>query len=159
CFKIDLFKSRALALQRRAFHLILKYLYDTLPENLSYVHEDHFFALLENEGNARIDFPHNLNVEKTYQQIRFYFQNQAAVHPSMLEEQLHVPGQIVLHDGSILSARFIDIPDEQSEHTYLGTSENPAMPLHIRTRQAGDRMRWTGLEGTKQVKGIFIDAK
>src|SRR5699024_5854634 len=112
CIKIDLFKSRALALQRRAFHLILKYLYDTLHENLSYVHEDHFFALLENEGNARIDFPHKLKVEKTYQKIRFYFQNHVSEHPFMLEEKLDVPGEIVLHDGSILSARFIDIPKE-----------------------------------------------
>src|SRR5699024_12078207 len=30
CFKIDLFKSHAIALQRRAFHLILMYLYDKL---------------------------------------------------------------------------------------------------------------------------------
>ena|SRR5690625_189718 len=159
CFKIDLFKSRALALQRRAFHLILKYLYDTLPENLSYVHEDHFFSLLENEGNARIDFPRNLKVEKTYQQIRFYFQSQVSEHPFMLEEKLDVPGEIMLHDGSILSARFIDIPEEQNEHSYLCTSENTAIPLHIRTRQAGDRMSWKGLEGTKKVKDIFIDAK
>src|SRR5699024_12402355 len=77
----------------------------------------------------------------------------------MLEEKLDVPGEIVLHDGSILSARFIDIPEEQNEHTYLCTSENTAMPLHIRTRKAGDRMSWKGLEGPKKVKDIFIDAK
>src|SRR5699024_11328059 len=136
-----------------------KYLYDTLHENLSYVYDDHFYALLENEGNARIDFPHNLKVEKTYQKIRFYFQNQVSKRPFMLEEKLDVPGEIVLHDGSILSARFIDIPKEQNEHTYLCTSENTAMPLHIRTRQAGDRMSWKGLEGTKKDKDKSIETK
>src|SRR5699024_3870337 len=119
----------------------------------------HFFALLENEGNARIDFPYNLKVEKTYQKIRFYFQNHVSEHPFMLEEKLDDPGEIVLHDGSILSARFIDIPKEQNEHTVLSIDENTAMHLQTRTRQAGDRMSSKGLEGTKKVKDIFIDAK
>lgn len=159
CFEIDMFKSRALALQRRTFHLILKYLYNKLPENLSYAHEDHFFALLENKGNARIDFPCKLKVEKSYQQIRFYFQHQVSEHPVIPGGVLNVPGEIVLHDGSILSAVYTDEPIEQDEHSYLCTTESIAMPLHIRARQAGDRMSWKGLEGTKKVKDIFIDAK
>ena len=43
-FEIDLFKTHAFALQRRAYHLILNYLYIDLPKDLSYVHEEQFFA-------------------------------------------------------------------------------------------------------------------
>src|SRR5699024_10633681 len=45
-FKSAAFKSYPTALQRRAYHLILNYLYDKLPKNLSYIPEDDFFRLL-----------------------------------------------------------------------------------------------------------------
>src|SRR5699024_1849075 len=33
------------------------------------------------------------------------------------------------------------------------------LPLHIRTRRAGDRMSWKGLNGSKKIKDVFIDEK
>lgn len=159
-FEIDLFKSHAHALQRRAYHLILNYLYNTkLPENLSYVHEAQFFALLEaNKGNVQIDFPRNLKLEKSYQKLNFFFQSQT-FHIRSFQEKLNIPEEVELPDGSKVTAIYTDIPREQDEYTYLCVSEEIAMPLHIRTRQAGDRMGWKGLDGSKKIKDIFIDAK
>lgn len=158
--EIDLFKSRALALQRRAYHLILNYLYDKLPENLSYVHEEDFFALLEaDKGNVRIDFPHNLKLERSYQEIRFYFQNESAHHPAF-EKELNVPGQTSLENGSVITAVYTEsLPREEDEYTYICPAGEVAVPLHIRTRRAGDRISWKGLNGSKKIKDIFIDAK
>src|SRR5699024_1699855 len=66
-FKIAAFKSYPTALQRRAYHLILNYLYDELPKNLSYIHEDDFFRLLESKaGHVQIDFPRVLKVKRSY---------------------------------------------------------------------------------------------
>lgn len=159
-FEIDLFKSHAHALQRRAYHLILNHLYNNkLPENLSYVHEAHFFALLEaNKGNVQIDFPRNLKLERSYQKLNFFFQDQVFQIPSF-QERLNIPGETELQDGSKVTAMYTDTPREQAEHTYLCATEKIALPLHIRTRQAGDRMSWEGLEGSKKIKDIFIDAK
>lgn len=157
--EINQFKSHALALQRRAYHLILNYLYDKLPENLSYVHEADFFALLEvNRGNVQIDFPCNLKLEKSYQKIRFYFQSRDARQP-VHEETLHVPGQISLENDSIITAVYTDVIPEEDEHTYICPAEGVSIPLHIRTYRAGDRMSWRGLQGSKKIKDIFIDAK
>src|SRR5699024_4778765 len=115
-----------------------------LPENLSYVHEADFFALLEaGKGNVQIDFPHNLKLEKSYQQIRCYFQNQDSNQPDF-EEILHVPGKISLDNGAAITAIYTESLPEEDEYTYICPAGKVAVPLHIRTRRAGDRMSWKG---------------
>lgn len=44
CFAAEAFSELPQALQRRAFHLILNYLYGTLPKDLSYIHEVNFLT-------------------------------------------------------------------------------------------------------------------
>lgn len=157
--KIDHYKSRPLALQRRVFHLILNYLYDGFPKDLSYIHEEYLFALMENEkSNAQIDFPRQLKVEKSYGELAFYFLTQPSYSISY-HEVLKVPGQMELPDGSILKASFTENPPIEKKHAYCCDVEQVDLPLHIRTRQPGDRMRWKGLNGSKKLKDIFIDAK
>lgn len=158
-FKIDAFKSFPTALQRRAFHLILNYLYDKLPKKLTYVHEEHFFALLENNnGNTEIDFPDRLKVNKSYQELVFYFQEQQP-QASSFHIQLDVPGEIYLPDGAKMEARYTEDLQGQDTYSFLCAVEQIALPLHIRNRRKGDRMRWQGLNGSKKIKDIFIDAK
>lgn len=158
-FEIKSFEQYPRALQRRAFHLILNYLYEDLPKNLSYVHEAHFFSLLQSErSNVQIDFPLHLKLEKSYANIRFYFapdeERDDAYHKKM-----DIPGKVILPDGSAVTAITVDKPAVEDELTYFCSMDQVALPLHIRTRQFGDKMRWKGLKGSKKVKDIFIDAK
>ncbi|MEC5426062.1 tRNA lysidine(34) synthetase TilS [Virgibacillus sp. C22-A2] len=156
-FEISLFKTHSYALQRRAFHLILNYLYDDLPGSLSYIHEQDFFALLKSDkSNVQIDFPSNLKLEKSYEKMVIYF---AEHHDSSYHKTLEIPGEIKLPDGSMVRADYVSVYSEQNEQTYICEIEQVALPLHIRTRQRGDRMRWKGLDGSKKIKDIFIDAK
>ncbi|MEN2766706.1 tRNA lysidine(34) synthetase TilS [Ornithinibacillus xuwenensis] len=158
-FDIEQFQSHASALQRRAFHLILNYLYDGLPENLSYIHEEHFFSLLANDkSNVQIDFPRHLKVEKAYNKLILYFQTD---EHKMLEyhEVLSVPGKVILPDGAVVTATYSNEVKTQSNHTYICLASHVALPLHVRTRREGDRMSWNGLKGSKKVKDIFIDLK
>ncbi len=157
-FEIKLFKTYAFALQRRAFHLILNYLYTDLPKDLSYVHEEQFFALLHRKtGNAQLDFPSGLKVEKAYNQLKCHFQDD--LHTDSYHMLLKIPGKTVLPDGSVFTTEYVDEYQEQSEQTFILQSGQAALPLHIRTRKHGDKMRWKGLQGSKKVKDIFIDAK
>src|SRR5699024_5287063 len=71
-------KAYSTALQRRAYHLILNYLYDDLPKNLSYLHEENFFNILGGNGTIEIDFPHELKVQKSYQKITLFFREKAS---------------------------------------------------------------------------------
>ncbi|MBY7141643.1 tRNA lysidine(34) synthetase TilS [Virgibacillus sp. NKC19-3] len=159
-FEIDVFQAQHSALQRRIFHLILNYLYDRLPKDLSYVHEEQFFALLQSDkGNVPIDFPAHLKLEKVYGKLMFYFLTQEKLHHPSYHKILEVPGRIDFPDGSTVSALYNNTYEEDHQYSYFCNIEEIALPLHIRTRSAGDRMRWSGLEGSKKVKDIFIDAK
>lgn len=101
-FEIDMFQAQHSALQRRIFHLILNYLYDRLPKDLSYVHEEQFFALLQSgKGNVQIDFPAHLKLEKVYGKLMFYFFMQERVHHPSYYKTLEVPGRIDFPDGSV----------------------------------------------------------
>lgn len=157
--EINLFKKHDQSLQRRAFHLILNYLYETLPSQLSYVHETAFFKLLLHKGgNAQIDFPSALKLNKAYNKLTFYFKHEQSP-PMSFHETLTIPGRVQLSDGSIITANLAEHRDTEHRFSfYIATSE-VALPLHIRSRNLGDRMSWAGLPGTKKLKDIFIDAK
>ncbi|WP_067729663.1 tRNA lysidine(34) synthetase TilS [Oceanobacillus damuensis] len=159
-FHAELFKNRAQALQRRAYHLILNYLYDVLPKDLSYGHEEQFFALLQRkEGNAQLDFPSALKLENSYGRMTFYFAEHHEDPNLSYHYTLDIPGKLKLPDGSTITANFAEKNTEQNTLSYIFSSEQVKLPLHIRTRKPGDRMSWKGLNGSKKLKDIFIDAK
>jgi tRNA(Ile)-lysidine synthase len=155
-----LLKNHARALQRRAYHLILNYLYEDLPKDLSYVHEEQFFALLQREeGNIRLDFPSALKLENSYGRMSLYFSDLQTVPDHSYHYTLNVPGKLDLPDGSTITANFDEINTVQENLSYIFSAEQVTLPLHIRTRKPGDRMSWKGLSGSKKLKDILIDAK
>lgn len=157
-FQIHDFKSFPVALQRRFYHLILNYLYDELPKDLSYIHEEQFFALLMSEqANVQIDFPGQLKIEKAYQHLYVYCPFQAARHTDF-HEILPVPGKLQLPDGSVIYAEWTNDLIETT-YTYICGHDQITLPLYVRTRQDGDRMQWKGLQGRKKVKDILMDEK
>lgn len=159
-FEISAFHSYPTALQRRTFHLILNYLYDELPKNISYVHEEHFFQLLGSyDGNVQIDFPHNLKVTRSYQNVMFHFPNEHPQKVPSFHELLEIPGKVELPDGSSIVAKWTEQPNSDTIYSYSCKLDSVALPLHIRTRKAGDRMTLQGMKGSKKIKDIFIDLK
>ncbi|WP_339181337.1 tRNA lysidine(34) synthetase TilS [Oceanobacillus sp. FSL W7-1293] len=159
CFAAEAFSELPQALQRRAFHLILNYLYGTLPKDLSYIHEVNFFDLLRRRnGSASIDFPLRLRVTNIYGKIYLQFGQQPSVksaQPSLLP----VPGETVLSDDTKIEAAIIKEAPAEDEATFVFPLDSISLPLHIRVRKAGDRMSVRGLNGSKKLKDIFIDAK
>ncbi|WP_085993725.1 tRNA lysidine(34) synthetase TilS [Oceanobacillus senegalensis] len=156
--EVDAFKKRAHALQRRALHLILNYLYKELPKDLSYVHEEQFLSLLDSkEGNRQLYFPSQLKVERAYEEITFRFYDSG--EDTSYHFPLEVPGEVLFPDGSKVLAQFSDVRYNQDTISYGFYENQVSFPLHIRTRKSGDRMSWYGLNGSKKLKDIFIDEK
>lgn len=158
-FKINLYKSYPLSLQRRCYHLILNYLYNQLPKNLTSVHEDILFELLsDHQANAQVDFPQGLKVEKSYDLLTFSFIDISEQRKSF-QTEIDIPSKIKLPDGGTLEASYITSPIQVERNQYICEVNEEVLPLQVRTRNAGDRMVWKGLKGSKKLKDIFIDAK
>ncbi|WP_152657387.1 tRNA lysidine(34) synthetase TilS [Oceanobacillus sp. CFH 90083] len=159
CFTAEAFLEFPQALQRRAFHLILNYLYGTLPRDLSYIHEVTFFDLLRRRnGSSSIDFPLRLRMTNVYGQIYLQFGHPSSTksaHSSLLP----VPGEVLLPDGRRIEATKVKEAPAENESTFVFPLDSISLPLHIRVRKAGDRMSVRGLNGSKKLKDIFIDAK
>ncbi|WP_080871801.1 tRNA lysidine(34) synthetase TilS [Oceanobacillus timonensis] len=159
CFAAEAFSEFPQALQRRAFHLILNYLYGTLPKDLSYIHEVNFFDLLRRRnGSLSMDFPLRLRMTNTYGQIYLQFGHQPSTKPAH-SFQLTVPGEVQLSDGTKVEAIMVKEAPKEDEATFIFPLDSVSLPLHIRVRKAGDRMSVRGLNGSKKLKDIFIDAK
>ncbi|QTN01283.1 tRNA lysidine(34) synthetase TilS [Sediminibacillus dalangtanensis] len=156
-FQIESFAKFPIALQRRAFHLILNYLYDSTSPDLSYAHEDRFFSLISSSrANASVDLPLGLKIIKEYHSITFSF---AAEFGGSYYIVLQGPGSVELPDGSILSASVVCEPLEDSRFAITYDLAGINWPLSIRSRKPGDKMRVKGMKGTKKIKDIFIDEK
>ncbi|MFD1362563.1 tRNA lysidine(34) synthetase TilS [Lentibacillus salinarum] len=156
-FNIHTFKAYPRSLQRRALHLILGYLYNGNKIDITYVHEEAFLTmLLSDHGHVQVDFPHQLRLTRSYGTMSFDFQRD---QPESYHMIMALPGETALPGGITFAADVTNDPQRDRETVYVCHKGAVALPLHIRTREPGDRLRWTGLHGSKKVKDIFIDAK
>ncbi|MBX0359927.1 tRNA lysidine(34) synthetase TilS [Halobacillus sp. Nhm2S1] len=152
------FKTFPLALQRTAFHLILNYLYVKQNEDISYLHEEMFMNLMNDaKPNASLDFPEGLKIIRAYDDITFSFpkEHDGNGYSYILE----MGEEVQLPDGSELRADWFSGDGTEDPFTYLCDSHHVKLPLSVRTRQEGDRIRLRGMNGSKKVKDIFIDQK
>ncbi|QAS52719.1 tRNA lysidine(34) synthetase TilS [Halobacillus litoralis] len=152
------FKTFPLALQRTAFHLILNYLYMKQNEDISYLHEEMFMNLLSDEKpNATLDFPQGLKVTRAYDEITLSFH--AAQEPEAFSYTFQPGEEANLPDGSLVIAEWTEECESAGRYVHLCDSHHVKLPLVVRTRKDGDRMRLKGMRGSKKVKDIFIDQK
>lgn len=161
---IDVLKHHAISLQRRVYRLVLDYLYDELPGNLSYTHEHIFLTLMKEKSNNQVvHFPKQLFIERSYGNILFYFHEDQPKNETFHHLITDIPTNISLSNGAALSVKSVDEKEayerESDPYTYVCPVNHISFPIHIRTRKDGDRMSYEGLHGTKKIKDIFIDAK
>ncbi|MGI8317312.1 tRNA lysidine(34) synthetase TilS [Halobacillus mangrovi] len=157
-FSIEDFKTFPLALQRSAFHLILNYLYVNQTEDISYLHEEMFLSLLyDHKPNAEIDLPRGLKAVRAYEDVTISFKGKDEKEAFHL--LLPLGEKVELADGSQLIAERIDKHSEEGRYVFICDSHHVTLPLIVRSRRNGDRMRLRGMNGSKKVKDIFIDQK
>lgn len=160
---ISTFKSYPLPLQRRAFRLTLDYLYaDKTPNQLTHMHESIFLSLInEEKNNMAVHFPKQLCIERSYDNLLFYFKEENSTSKEFDQEINEIPARISLPNGAILSITYVDkmVKNNLDTYTYVCLEDQLKFPIHIRTRRPGDRMRYKGLKGSKKIKDIFIDEK
>lgn len=156
---IPAFESMSMPLQRRGIQLILNYLYEyKIPSSLSSIHIDkviEFFKRAQPSGS--LDFPGGLKIVRTYEECGFGFKQEIV---SPFSQDLSVPGTIILPNGDKLVTEVSeDIPSNMNETVFVAKYNDISYPLRIRSRENGDRMSMQGMDGTKKIKAVFIEAK
>lgn len=153
---ISVVKKEARALQRRLFHLILNYLYDTLPSRLSYKHETAFFSLLQHtDGHRSVDLPDGLVMRQVYDRLIFRFKDTQARETTVNDKESVSIQQHLPFAKTIVREK----KDATKDCLYLPYQLYDKGMYKMRTRKPGDKIYLPELNGHKKVSRIFIDQK
>ncbi|MED4601870.1 tRNA lysidine(34) synthetase TilS [Paenibacillus validus] len=151
------------ALQRRLIKLILSYL-ALDPDSVDYhqIEQLRNAVLQTKAGSVRMDVDSRLTFRREYDRVMIHRMvlppPPYAYHVSEGQTELFIP-----ETGARMVFRWLE-PDDPMP-SVLGVREavfdvmDMSFPLSVRSRQTGDRMSPLGLNGSKKVKDMFIDAK
>ncbi|MFD2681329.1 tRNA lysidine(34) synthetase TilS [Bacillus seohaeanensis] len=157
---INGFLTMPLPLQRRSIHLILNYLYKAKPSSLSSVHIYDVLGILKGKSpNISLDLPEGLKVTRSYDKCYFHFDDLPDVSSDYCYRLL-VNREVEIPDGSQFVLKEKIGYEKDAELDYLFVNPNKVtLPLAVRTRKPGDKIKLKGLNGTKKLKNLFIDEK
>ena len=154
------FSIKPLPLQRRGIQLILNYLYKEKPTDLSALHIEQVFHLMEHgKPSGKLDFPNGLKVLRSYGDLSFTFLEYGPAQETYCYV-MNEPGKVDLPNGGRIELHYSDLKFAQSgSNIAVFAADSIRWPIIIRTRKAGDRMTVKGMQGSKKLKDIFIDQK
>ncbi|MFS0865406.1 tRNA lysidine(34) synthetase TilS [Fredinandcohnia sp. 179-A 10B2 NHS] len=161
--EITPFLSMPKSLQRRGIQLILNYLYKELPPSLSTVHIDNLLSFLASKHpSGELHFPNDLRIVRSYDSCIFLFTyTYLESKASPYRYRIDLPGVYKVGNGSELSSQeYKSYPEAaKGNNCFVIDPDKVSLPVYVRTRKSGDKMRLKGMNGTKKVKDIFIDQK
>lgn len=148
---LDLFNEVDEYLQRRILENIISKLY---PDNLYLVDKNHINEIMKiiisKKPNISLTLPNNISVMKEYNKLLFNAQtNLDNNYEYLYYDGLEINDYVFKEEKS----------DDKSNYVIRLNSKNIALPLKVRTRKNGDKMRVKNMSGTKKINDIFIDLK
>lgn len=156
----------AVALGRRVLREALAELRGDL-RRLEFKHIESLLDLVTaGSTGQKLDLPGGLRATVEYGALRLERRAErnaqaGGTHP--FEYPLPVPGKLDLPGGFSLEAELLPFPSQLSPgpagDEALLDYDRLALPLVVRNRRPGDRLRPLGLGGTKKIKKLLIDAK
>ncbi len=134
------------------YYLVSEYYQD----DLLLINDCHIDLMLDTirrkKANITLDMPNDVIAVKNYDE--FYLKRNTE-DINEYEIQFDTYADLPNHK----SIEKIDFTMENGNDICRLNSEDIALPLTIRTRKVGDRMKVKGLNGSKKIKDIFIDKK
>ena len=110
----------------------------------------------EGEPQGALDLP-GAWVARRYDVLVFRREAPATVAPFSCE--LTSPGDYCLSENQILSVTLEESPLGESRSVVELSAVSLSFPLHVRSCEAGDRFRPSGMKGTKKLQDLFVDLK
>lgn len=156
---IPSFFQMPLPLQRRGIHLILSYLYKKKITEVTSWHVHLIGELLQGENpSGKLDLPLGLNIIRSYENCLFTFEKTKQAKGYKYE--LNVGQEIEIPDGSTVRLeKASELCAGHGKDFLIINATDMQLPLIVRTRRPGDRIKVKGMDGTKKLKNLFIDEK
>ena len=160
-----LFQTHHLALRRRILRLAIAEVFGAVRD-LYFNHFESMLNLIDGEAsNSILNLPHGGTFRRAYNRILV---QKSTDSPVPFEYEVAVPGRTVF---PILDAELIativespindGITDKFPDGKFQAVFDLDRLqtPLKLRQRQDGDRFHPFGMQGTKKLKNLLIDAK
>ena len=125
-------------------------------DDLILVNDKHItllFNLINNEKpNSFVNLPNEVVANKSYNMLELKRETL-----EITSYEIEFNNYVMLPDNHVIE-KITDSDDNSNNICRLSSSEI-TLPLVVRTRRIGDRIKVKGLDGTKKLKDIFIDKK
>ena len=124
------------------------------PDNLFLINSSHIDEIIKlinsNNTNINIILPDNLEVRKEYDELIFEDYKFNEGYSYELDKKL---------DLEIGTIKIVKTSKDTSNDVIRLNSKNIKLPIIVRTRLDGDKIRIKNMKGTKKINDIFIDLK
>ncbi len=151
--RLDLFAREDAFIQKEVLYYLLSEFYQDDLILISDKHIDLLFELIySGKANSFINLPNEVVANKSY--------NMLELRRETLEittYEIEFDNYVLLPDKHVIEA--IEDTSDNSNNICRLNSEEIKLPLIVRTRRVGDKMKVKGLDGSKKLKDIFIDKK
>ncbi len=166
CLSVSQLAGLHPALQRRLIHLVLNYLSGE-NDAVTFKHIEQIRHTVHSQAapNARYTIVGSIRLERAYDTLYLTTVQEKVSSSAYVYEISTWPAIVKVMEAGVAlefeqestaASKFAANVD--SREAWLD-AEQLRMPLSVRSRKPGDRMRIQGLNGSKKVKDMFIDAK
>lgn len=149
---LDLFLKEEPLIQKKVIQNILD---KTYKENINLIKDVHvnniLHAVKNNKPNQKINLPYNKILIKSYNNAWIEENKTSEEYDYILNDKIKLPNHHVIE--------IINDTNDHSNYVTKINSKDIKLPIHVRTKKAGDKLILKGLNKTKKLKDIFIDEK
>ena len=150
---IDNFLKEDSFIQKEILYYLLSEYYQ---DDLILVNDKHinllFGLIYSNKANSFVNLPNEVVANKSYNMLELKRETL-----EITSYEIEFDNYVLLPNNHIIEC--IEDTCDNSNNICRLDSNDISLPLVVRTRKFGDKMRVKGLDGSKKIKDIFIDKK
>lgn len=150
---IDKFKKLDIVIQKRIIDYIFSVIYQ---DDIIVIDNRHVDLVLEainsNKASVVFNLPNNYLVVKEYNKL--YFKKNI---DTIIPYDIELTNEVFLPNG--FTIKRIDFSKTDGNDILRLNSSDVVLPLRVRTRKNGDRIKVKNMNGTKKVNEVLINAK
>ena len=150
---LERFIKEDVFIQKEILYYLLSEFYQ---DDLILVNDKHidlvFYLIYSGKANAFVNLPNEVVANKSYNMLELKRETL-----EITSYEIEFDNYVLLPDNHVIER--VDDVDDNSNFICRLDSTEITLPLIVRTRRLGDRMKVKGLDGSKKLKDIFIDKK